>query len=389
MNDILIQNTVAFFKKTFGNEPQKIVLSPGRINIIGEHIDYNDGYVLPAAIDKIICFAFEKSNSKNSRIIAIDLDDEFEINLEDPIELSDNVWTNYVRGVMLQLQNKGFQFEGVNCVFSSTIPVGSGLSSSAALECGFLFGIKELYNLDIKPVDLALMGQSAEHWVGINCGIMDQFSSVMGLENKVIKIDCRTLEYEYHNADFNDYSLILFDSNVKHSLMTSAYNERREQCEEGIAILKANFPEVKSFRDCTEEQVQSMKEKMSEDVFKRSLFVVKEIKRVIKACNALDNGDIPTLGKLMYETHEGLSKDYEVSCPELDMIVDTLKTEEAVVGSRLMGGGFGGCTINLIKKGHEERIKAKLSALYLETFGIELKIYDVKISNGTSLYTNN
>ena len=389
MNDILIQNTVAFFKKTFGNEPQKIVLSPGRINIIGEHIDYNDGYVLPAAIDKIICFAFEKSNSNTSRIIAIDLEDEFEINLADPIELSDNVWTNYVRGVILQLQNKGFQFEGVNCVFSSTIPVGSGLSSSAALECGFLFGIKELYNLDIKPVDLALMGQSAEHWVGINCGIMDQFSSVMGLENKVIKIDCRTLEYEYHNADFNDYSLILFDSNVKHSLMTSAYNERREQCEEGIAILKANFPEVKSFRDCTEEQVQSMKEKMSEDVFKRSLFVVKEIKRVIKACNALDNGDIPTLGKLMYETHEGLSKDYEVSCPELDMIVDTLKTEVAVVGSRLMGGGFGGCTINLIKKGHEERIKAKLSALYLETFGIELKIYDVKISNGTSLYTNN
>ena len=389
MNDILIKNTVDFFKKTFGNEPQKIVLSPGRINIIGEHIDYNEGYVLPAAIDKIICFAFEKSNSNTSRIIAIDLEDEFEINLADPIELSDNVWTNYVRGVILQLQNKGFQFEGVNCVFSSTIPVGSGLSSSAALECGFLFGIKELYNLDIKPVDLALMGQSAEHWVGINCGIMDQFSSVMGLENKVIKIDCRTLEYEYHNADFNDYSLILFDSNVKHSLMTSAYNERREQCEEGIAILKANFPEVKSFRDCTEEQVQSMKEKMSEDVFKRSLFVVKEIKRVIKACNALDNGDIPTLGKLMYETHEGLSKDYEVSCPELDMIVDTLKTEEAVVGSRLMGGGFGGCTINLIKKGHEERIKAKFSALYLETFGIELKIYDVKISNGTSLYTNN
>lgn len=389
MNDILIKNTVAFFKNSFGNEPQKIVLSPGRINIIGEHIDYNDGYVLPAAIDKIICFAFEKSNSKNSRIIAIDLDDEFEINLDDPIELSDNVWTNYVRGVMLQLQKKGFQFEGVNCVFSSTIPVGSGLSSSAALECGFLFGIKELYNLDIKPVDVALMGQSAEHWVGINCGIMDQFSSVMGLENKVIKIDCRTLEYEYHNADFNDYSLILFDSNVKHSLMTSAYNERREQCEEGIAILKTNFPVVKSFRDCTEEQVQSLKEKMSEDVFKRSLFVVKEIKRVIKACQALDNGDIPTLGKLMYETHEGLSKDYEVSCPELDMIVDTLKTEEAVVGSRLMGGGFGGCTINLIKKGHEERIKAKLSALYLETFGIELKIYDVKISNGTSLYTNN
>lgn len=389
MNDILIKNTTNFFKETFGTEPQKIVLSPGRINIIGEHIDYNDGYVLPAAIDKIICFAFEKNNSNQSRIIAIDLNDEFEINLADPIGLTDNVWTNYVRGVMNQLKLKGFDFEGFNCVFSSNIPVGSGLSSSAALECGFLFGLNELFNLKIKPVDIALMGQSAEHWVGINCGIMDQFSSVMGLENKVIKIDCKTLEYEYHNANFNDYSLILFDSNVKHSLMTSAYNERREQCEEGIAIVKENFPEITSFRDCTEQHILGLQNVMSANVFKRSLFVVKEINRVKLACEALDKGEIEALGKLMFETHEGLSKDYEVSCDELDMIVDILKGEEAVVGSRLMGGGFGGCTINLIKKGNEEEIKKKLSALYFDAFGIELKIYDVKIGNGTSLYNNN
>lgn len=224
MNDILINKTTAFFQETFGSTSDIIVLSPGRINIIGEHIDYNDGYVLPAAIDKIICFAFKKNNSNQSRIIAIDLNDEFEINLADPIELADNVWTNYVRGVLKQLKAGGFEFEGFNCVFSSNIPVGSGLSSSAALECGFLFGLNELFNLNIKPVDIALMGQSAEHWVGINCGIMDQFSSVMGLENKVIKINFKTLEYEYHDADFNDYSLILFDSNVKHSLMTSSYN---------------------------------------------------------------------------------------------------------------------------------------------------------------------
>lgn len=389
MNDILIKNTSRFFQETFGTTAEKIVLSPGRINIIGEHIDYNDGYVLPAAIDKIICFAFEKNNSNQSRIIAIDLNDEFQINLADPIELTDNVWTNYIRGVINQLKLKGFEFGGFNCVFSSTIPVGSGLSSSAALECGFLFGLNELFNLDIKPVDIALMGQSAEHWVGINCGIMDQFSSVMGLENKVIKIDCRTLEYEYHKADFNDYSLILFDSNVKHTLMTSAYNERRKQCEEGIAIVRSNFPEITSFRDCTEQHIIQLQNVMNADVFKRSLYVVKEINRVILACDALDNGDIETLGKLMFETHEGLSKDYEVSCPELDMIVDTLKSEEAVIGSRLMGGGFGGCTINLIKKGHEERIKTKLSQLYLDTFGIELKIYDVRIGNGTSLYKNN
>jgi len=387
MNTQLIKTTITFFENNFGNTPQKIVLSPGRINIIGEHVDYNDGYVLPAAIDKVICFAFEKTNSKNSKIIAIDLDESFEINIDNPLTLNDAIWTNYFRGVLQQLQNKGITIEGFNCVFSSNIPVGSGLSSSAALECGFLYGLNELFHLNIKPVDIALMGQSAEHWVGINCGIMDQFASVMGKENQVIKIDCRTLEYEYHKADFSGYSLLLFDSNVKHSLFSSAYNQRRQECEEGLAILTANFPEVTSFRDCTEAQILSSKDKMTEAVFKRSYFAIKEIKRVTLACEALDRGDILTLGQLMFDTHEGLSKEYEVSCDELDMIVNTLKKEPAVVGSRLMGGGFGGCTINLIKKGEEDTIKMKLAQLYQATFGIELKTYEVTISNGTSIYT--
>jgi galactokinase len=387
MNDIVINTTTAFFEKTFGNIPQKIVVSPGRINIIGEHIDYNDGYVLPAAIDKAICFAFEKTNSASSTIVAIDLDESFEINVESPIILSETIWTNYFRGVLQQLQNKGLAIGNFNCVFSSTIPIGSGLSSSAALECGFLYGLNEVFQLDIKPVDIALMGQSAEHWVGINCGIMDQFSSVMGKENQVIKIDCRTLEYEYHNANFSDYSLVLFDSNVKHSLFSSAYNQRRQECEQGLAILTAHFPEVSSFRDCTEAQILSIKDKMTENVFKRSHYAIKEIKRVTLACEALDQGDILTLGQLLFETHDGLSNEYEVSCAELDMIVATLKNEPAVIGSRMMGGGFGGCTINLIKKGEEEAIKTKLTQMYQATFGIELKTYEVKISNGTSLYT--
>ena len=387
MNDIVINTTTAFFEKTFGNSPQKIVVSPGRINIIGEHIDYNDGYVLPAAIDKAICFAFEKTNSASSTIVAIDLDESFEINVESPIILSETIWTNYFRGVLQQLQNKGLAIGNFNCVFSSTIPIGSGLSSSAALECGFLYGLNEVFQLDIKPVDIALMGQSAEHWVGINCGIMDQFSSVMGKENQVIKIDCRTLEYEYHNANFSDYSLVLFDSNVKHSLFSSAYNQRRQECEQGLAILTAHFPEVSSFRDCTEAQILSIKDKMTENVFKRSHYAIKEIKRVTLACEALDRGDILTLGQLLFETHDGLSNEYEVSCAELDMIVATLKNEPAVIGSRMMGGGFGGCTINLIKKGEEEAIKTKLTQMYQATFGIELKTYEVKISNGTSLYT--
>lgn len=385
MNDILIQNTTSFFEKSFGSKPEKVVLSPGRINIIGEHIDYNDGYVLPAAIDKVICFAFEKNKSKKSKVIAIDLNEEFEIDLTQEIKLSDVVWTNYIRGVIKQLQDNGFSFDGFNCVFSSNIPVGSGLSSSAALECGMIFGIKQLFDLKIEKVDIALLGQKAEHWVGINCGIMDQFSSVHGLENKVIKLDCNTLDFEYHNADFKDYSLILMDSNVKHSLFTSEYNTRRIECEQGLAIIKNNFPEVKSFRDCSEEQLLSIQDKMSETVFKRVHFVVKEINRVIKACEALDKGDIELLGQLLFETHYGLSQEYEVSCAELDMLVDTAKADDAIIGSRVMGGGFGGCTINLIKKGHENQVKSKFSNLYLDTFGIELKFYDVKISNGTTL----
>ena len=389
MNEILIQDTTAFFKEKFGNVPDKIVLSPGRINIIGEHIDYNDGYVLPAAIDKIICFAFEKNNSNTANIQAIDLNESVVIDVTKEEIVSEIVWTNYLRGVLFQLKLKGYKIGGFNCAFSSNIPIGSGLSSSAALECGFLFGINEMFNLGIKSIDMALMGQSAEHWVGINCGIMDQFSSVMGLENKVIKIDCRTLDYTYHDADFVDYSLILFDSNVTHSLFTSEYNNRRIECNEGLSIIKENYPEIESFRDCDVDHLTSLKSKMSDNVFRRSLYVIKEIKRVIQACAALDKGDIKTLGKLMFETHDGLSKDYEVSCAELDYLVDIAKAEEDVIGSRLMGGGFGGCTITLVKKGRENAIKEKFTKLYADQFNIELKIYDVKISNGTSLYKTN
>lgn len=389
MNEILIQETTAFFKGKFGNVPDKIVLSPGRINIIGEHIDYNDGYVLPAAIDKIICFAFEKNNSNTANIQAIDLNESVVIDVTKEEIVSEIVWTNYLRGVLFQLKLKGYKIGGFNCAFSSNIPIGSGLSSSAALECGFLFGINEMFNLGIKSIDMALMGQSAEHWVGINCGIMDQFSSVMGLENKVIKIDCRTLDYTYHDADFVDYSLILFDSNVTHSLFTSEYNNRRIECNEGLSIIKENYPEIESFRDCDVDHLTSLKSKMSDNVFRRSLYVIKEIKRVIQACAALDKGDIKTLGELMFETHEGLSKDYEVSCAELDYLVDLAKAEEDVIGSRLMGGGFGGCTITLVKKGSENAIKEKFTKLYADQFNIELKIYDVKISNGTSLYKTN
>lgn len=386
MDNQLILNTRQAFQKHFGTEPETIILSPGRINIIGEHIDYNDGYVLPAAIDKFICFAFEKSKTNVSRIIALDLNEEFTANFSEEQHLNDTVWTNYIRGVVNQMRVNGFEFGGMNCVFSSNIPSGSGLSSSAALECGFIKGITALFELDVKPVHIALMGQKAEHWVGINCGVMDQFASVLGLENKVIKIDCKTLEYEYHHADFGNYSLVLLDSNVKHSLVSSAYNKRREDCELGIATVKKNFPEVQSFRECTAEHLLAIKDQIDDEVFVRCHYVIKEISRVTQACAALDNGNIEALGQLLFETHDGLSKEFEVSCEELDFLVDFAKKETAIVGSRLMGGGFGGYTINLVKKGQEEEIKKKIKELYYKQFQIELKNYDVKISNGTTIY---
>lgn len=386
MNTTLTSKTSSFFEATFGQKPELLVLSPGRINLIGEHIDYNDGFVLPAAIDRYICFAFSKNNSNTSKIYAIDLKDSFEMNHQEPIKLQDKVWTNYIRGVLLQLQTENFALEGVNCVFSSTIPTGSGLSSSAALECGFLFGLNNLFQLQIDSKKIALMGQSAEHWVGIKCGIMDQFASVLGKENHFVKIDCTTLEHTYHPAKFENYSLVLLDSNVKHSLFTSEYNVRRQECEEGLKIITSNFPEITSFKNCSQNQLLSIKNQMTEKVFNRCFYVIKEIERVGKACIALDNGAIETLGQLLWETHDGLSKEYEVSCAELDWMVATLKKEDAVVGSRLMGGGFGGCTINLIKKGEEKRVEENLKALYLEEFNIELKTYHLKISNGTSVY---
>jgi galactokinase len=333
-------------------------------------------------------FTFEKNDSNTANIQAIDLNESVTIDVTKEEIVNEVVWTNYLRGVLFQLKLKGYKIGGFNCAFSSNIPTGSGLSSSAALECGFLFGLNEMFNLGIKSIDIALMGQSAEHWIGINCGIMDQFSSVMGLENKVIKIDCRTLDYTYHDADFVDYSLVLFDSNVKHSLFTSEYNNRRIECNEGLSIINESYPEIESFRDCDIDHLTRLKSKMSDKVFRRSLYAVKEIKRVIQAYEALDKGDIKTLGKLMFETHDGLSKDYEVSCEELDYLVDLAKAEADIIGSRLMGGGFGGCTITLVKKGSENAIKERFTKLYADQFGIELKIYDVKISNGTSLYKN-
>ena len=387
MKKKLIQHTSEHFEKIFQKAPETIFLSPGRINIIGEHVDYNDGFVLPAAINKYICFAVSKNETSECKLIAKDLNESYTFNLEDVIKPTETMWANYILGVIQQLKEKGFLFKGFNIVFSSTIPMGAGLSSSAALECGIGFAMNTLFNLGLTKAEIALIGQKAEHtFAGVNCGIMDQFASVFGKKNKVIKLDCNTLEYEYHNANFKKYSLLLLNSNVKHTHLTSGYNVRRQEVEKGLAIIKQNFPEVNTFRNCTEIMVLELKEKLGETIFKRCHFVVKEIKRVQDAVTALEQSDFDKLGKLMTATHKGLSKEYEVSCEEIDFLVDAVQNEKSVLGARMMGGGFGGCSINLVEKGAENELIARVSENYRNAFGIELNAYKVKISKGTMLY---
>lgn len=387
MKKKLIRDTAALFEKHFHSKPQHLFLSPGRINIIGEHVDYNDGFVLPAAINKYICFAISETQNSECAIIAKDLNEAYYFDLNDAIQPIEKMWANYVLGVLQQFKTLDLPLKGFNILFSSTIPIGAGLSSSAALACGFAFALDKIFGFDLSKESIARIGQKSEHdFVGVNCGIMDQFASVFGKKNHVIQLDCNTLDYQYHKADFKKHSLLLLDSNVKHTHLTSGYNTRRQEVELGLAILKTQFPEIKSFRNCTEAQVNACQSLLGETVFKRCLFVVQEIQRVIDAVAALKAEDFKKLGELMYATHEGLSQQYEVSCPEIDFLVAAVKNEKTVVGSRMMGGGFGGCAIYLVEKGTEKALIAKIAESYSNAFGIDLISYKVKISNGTTLY---
>ncbi|NMH28627.1 galactokinase [Flavobacterium silvaticum] len=384
----LISKTSAFFFSRFQNQPDHIVLSPGRVNIIGEHIDYNDGFVLPAAIDKHICFAIRLRQDDSCSIVSIDLENEFHFSANDKLKPQPKMWANYFLGVLNQLQLKGKKIGGFELVFSSSIPMGSGLSSSAALECGFGFACNELFDLGLSSEEIAVAGQKAEHtFAGVNCGIMDQFASVFGKKDCVIKLDCTTLEYEYHEANLGDYAFILYDSCVKHTHLTSGYNDRRRDVEDGLAVITRNFPKVKTFRDCNESQLRTLKDELGEVIYKRCLFVANEIERVQNAVKALDHNNLSELGRLMAEAHHGLSTQYEVSCPEMDFLADLANADEAVLGSRMMGGGFGGCTINLVHKEAIPRLTQKLQSAYKTRFGIDIKVYPVLLSDGTRFYT--
>lgn len=379
LNELLTQK----FKDHFGENPTLLVKAPGRINLIGEHTDYNNGFVLPAAIDKAIYFAISPRNDRKCILLAHDLDDSYEFSL-DNLQKSEKSWANFLVGVLAEIISRGKQINtGFNVVFGGDVPLGAGLSSSAAVESGIGFALNQLFDLEFSKLDLALVAQQAEHkYAGVNCGIMDMFASIHGKANSVIKLDCQDLSFEYFPFDFPEYSLVLCNTGVKHNLGDSEYNQRRAECEEGISILQNAFPQVDSLRDVTMQMLCSQADKLSEDIYRRCKYIVEEIERVTIACKALEKRDLTTFGQKMYETHEGLSKEYEVSCPELDFLVEQTHNFEAVVGARMMGGGFGGCTINLIKADAADDFVEKMSLSYHQTFNIELQSYKVNISNG-------
>ena len=370
------------FQELF-NTTGSFYTSPGRINLIGEHTDYNGGFVFPGAIDKGMLAEIKPNGTGKVRAFSIDLDDyaEFGLTEEDAPKAS---WARYIFGVCREIIKRGGEIQGFDTTFAGDVPLGAGMSSSAALESTYAFALNELFDLNIDKFELAKIGQSTEHnYCGVNCGIMDQFASVFGQKGHLIRLDCRSLEYKYFPFDPESagYKLVLLDSVVKHELASSAYNKRRQSCERVVVAIKRNHPEVDFLRDATMEMLNEVKADVTAEDYMRAEYVIEEIQRVLDVCDALEKGDYETVGEKMYGTHHGMSKLYEVSCEELDFLNDIAK-ECGVTGSRMMGGGFGGCTINLVKADKYDAFVKKAFAEYAKKFGHEPKLYNVVISDG-------
>lgn len=369
------------FTEQFNDEPAIEVKSPGRINVIGEHTDYNEGFVLPAAIDKYGHVAISKRNDDIISLYAIEFKERFETKIADikPIE---GKWTNYVLGVVDQLIKRNTSISGFNLVVTGDVPVGAGLSSSAAIECAVLYSLDQLFGLHLSKFDIAKISQIAEHtFPGVQCGIMDQFASVFGKKDHALKLDCRSLEYEEVPLKLKGYHIVLLNTNVKHSLASTAYNERRQECAAGVNMIKEHIKGVISLRDVTVNMLdQHVKDPL---IYKRCRFVVEENERVHKAVEQMKAGNIDGLGELMFRSHEGLQHEYEVSCRELDWLVDAVRDNPIVAGSRMMGGGFGGCTINIIKEGKIGELINELSINYEKAMGKKLSHYEAQTSDGT------
>ena len=384
MNELIRNGIQEKFLNLF-NEKPLIVRSPGRVNIIGEHTDYNDGFVLPAAINKAIYLAITARTDEQVHLYSSEFNASFQTTLSQ-MRPAKEVWPNYILGVADQLVKRGYVIRGFNLVIDGDIPIGSGLSSSAAVECATAFALNALFDLNITKLDLALIAQKAEHeFAGVLCGIMDQFASVFGKKDQVIRLDCRSLEYEYVPLKLEGYQLLLLNTNVKHSLASSEYNTRRNQCERGVALVKKHHPEVESLRDVTMDMLLRYVKDSDELIYRRCKYIIEENQRLLEGCEDLINGRIDYLGQKMFQSHEGLRREYEVSCPELDFLVDAVKNHPGVLGARMMGGGFGGCTINIVKENAVDQLVRELSRAYNEKMQKELTPIVAIIEEGTQV----
>lgn len=371
------------FIQKYQKEPL-IVSAPGRVNLIGEHTDYNEGFVLPGAIDKRINVAIAENGTDEVNVFAQDFNESFTFSLSD-IKPTKG-WTTYILGVTHHIIQKGKTVHGVDVWIDGNVPVGGGMSSSAALCSGYGFALNEMFQLGFSRLDLAYIGQLTEHnFAGVKVGIMDQFASLHGKKGHVMKLDCRSMQYEYIPFDFPDYKIVMVNSMVSHSLASSEYNVRRQQCEEGVSILKKHYPEIHSLRDVDLEKLQRHQSELPEVVYRRCRYVITEKDRLLQGCQALQNHDLETFGDLMYTTHTGLSKDYEVSCPELDFLAESARPMAEVSGTRMMGGGFGGCTINLVIGKEVDTFSKKIQKLYQERFGKTPEVYITQIEDGVTI----
>lgn len=365
------------------------VVSPGRINLIGEHTDYNEGFVMPTAIDQHIEFEFRKNGSSSECHIfsqTYQAYASFDLNKIVPQQAS---WVNYLLGVIDEIQKLDKPFEGFDCIIRSDLPIGAGISSSAALECGFASGINDLFDLGLEKMEIVKLSQAAENnFVGSNCGIMDQYASVMSKKDHLILLDCRSLEATYIPADFKDCKVLLLNTKVERNLAEGEYNQRREECEEAVKIIQREYPEVKTLRDVNEEILKEFKEALSKAIFSRAAYVVEENLRVQEAAEAIKDGRLQDFGSLMYQSHQGLQHQYEVSCPELDFLVDYTRNKPFVYGARMMGGGFGGCTINLIKASEIDKFVSEVLPAYENEFGVKGEAIVVSPSEGTRIARN-
>jgi galactokinase len=384
MNHQLSASIKERFVQRFGEEPL-MVRSPGRVNVIGEHTDYNNGFVLPAAIDKAIYIGLSKRDDDKIVLYSEEFKEE-ERSTVPGVAISQKHWANYILGVVDQLNKRGHKISGFNLNIDGDVPVGAGLSSSAAVECATAFALIKTFGLDIDRLEMVKIAQKAEHtFPGVMCGIMDMFASTFGKKGHVIKLDCRSLAYEYVPFQIEGYKILLLNTNVKHSLSSSEYNTRRQECAEGVRLLQEGGEKVDSLRDATLPMLEKHVKPKSETVFRRCKFVVEENSRLLAACDALKAGDWKTLGEKMHGSHEGLRHEYEVSCKELDFLVDAVRGNKDVMGARMTGGGFGGCTLNIVKEEAIEPLVADLSRRYEEATSLQLTPYIASPDNGTSL----